>query len=95
MSNEYTPTQGERDRIVGDVLAYAASEGLSELGTVQAAVRFGMEAGAAAERERCARIAEDAPGSDAIGYYASEAHAGYQEAQRHIAAAIGEEVVDQ
>lgn len=57
-------------------------------GSAAAIARAGYETGVAAERARCARIAEDAPGSDATGYYASEAHAGYQEAQRHIAAAI-------
>lgn len=50
--SDYEPTQGQRDRVVGDVLAYAASEGLSELGKIQAAVHLGMKAGVAAERER-------------------------------------------
>ena len=32
----------ERDRIVGNAQAYAASEGLTDLGLLQAAVRFAL-----------------------------------------------------
>jgi len=39
-----------RDEIIGDVLVYAANEGLSPLGAVQAGIRMGIEADRA-ERE--------------------------------------------
>jgi hypothetical protein len=54
----------KRDEIVRDVRAYAAAEGLSDLGRIQAAARFGYEAGVAAERERAARIGEYASEPD-------------------------------
>lgn len=40
-----------RHQIVPKALAYAASEGLSHRGTIQAAVRLGIEAGIRAEQQ--------------------------------------------
>lgn len=45
----------------------------------------------AEEREKAAQIAEDAPGTEATGYYAGDHQAGYQEAQTYIAARIREQ----
>ena len=45
--------------------------------------------------ETAAQIAEDAPGTEASGYYAGDHQAGYQEAQNYIAARIREQREEQ
>lgn len=49
----------------------------------------------AEEREKAAQIAEDAPGTEASGYYAGDHQMGYQEAQSWIAARIREQGKEQ
>lgn len=50
--------------------------------------RAQFEAGLRAARE----AVDDLPGSGVMGYYASEVHSGYAEAQRHALAAIDDEL---
>ena len=54
----------ERDRIIGKVRSYAAMEGLGELGTLQAAVRFALASACATVSD--SRQAEAPTGDDAL-----------------------------